>query len=284
MKDGVRVLNVARGPLVVDEALKDALDSGKVAGAALDVFREEPITEHPLFGYPNVVVTPHLGASTAEATDRAGFQAAEQVVAALTGGAVTTAVNVPAIAADDLVAVEPFIALCLSLGRIAAGLAPTSLESLEVEFLGRVAERDTRLLTSVVLKGALQGHTEEDVNDVNALALAAERGIAVSTTAAGRPRLHRPRPGHRPQRRGAPPASSGRCSASGTAHTCSRRGDRASTSSSSRISRCSATATSPGCSAASARVRRRRHQHRLRRGRSPGPRYRGGGRPPPPRR
>jgi D-3-phosphoglycerate dehydrogenase len=183
MKDGVRILNVARGPLVVDEALKDALDSGKVAGAALDVFREEPITEHPLFGYPNVVVTPHLGASTAEATDRAGFQAAEQVVASLTGAPVTTAVNVPAIAADDLVAVEPFLGLCLSLGRIAAGLAPaTSLEALEVEFLGRVAERDHRLLTIQVVKGALQDHTEEAVNDVNALALAAERGIAVATT------------------------------------------------------------------------------------------------------
>ncbi len=183
MKDGVRILNVARGPLIVDEALKDALDSGKVAGAALDVFREEPITEHPLFSYPNVVVTPHLGASTAEATDRAGFQAAEQVVAALTGVPVTTAVNVPAIAADDMVAVEPFLGLCLSLGRIAAGLAPaTSLEALEVEFLGRVAERDHRLLTIQVVKGALQDHTEEGVNDVNALALAAERGIAVAST------------------------------------------------------------------------------------------------------
>ena len=79
MKDGVRVINVARGGLLVDEDLQAALDSGKVAGAALDVFREEPVTEHPLFGYPNVVVTPHLGASTTEATDRAGYQAAEQV-------------------------------------------------------------------------------------------------------------------------------------------------------------------------------------------------------------
>ncbi|MEA2375346.1 MAG: D-3-phosphoglycerate dehydrogenase / 2-oxoglutarate reductase, partial [Thermoleophilaceae bacterium] len=96
MKDGVRVLNVARGPLLVEADLQAALDSGKVGGAALDVFREEPVTEHPLFGYPNVIVTPHLGASTAEATDRAGYQAAEQVVAALTGGVVTSAVNVPA--------------------------------------------------------------------------------------------------------------------------------------------------------------------------------------------
>src|SRR6201995_419645 len=92
-KDGVRVLNVARGGLLVTDDLKAALDSGKVAGAALDVFESEPITEHPLFGYPNVVVTPHLGASTAEATDRAGVQTAEQVIAALPGGSVTTAVN-----------------------------------------------------------------------------------------------------------------------------------------------------------------------------------------------
>ncbi len=118
-KDGVRVLNVARGPLLVDEALEAALDSGKVAGAALDVFRSEPVTEHPLFGYPNVIVTPHLGASTAEATNRAGYQAAEQVIAALTGGIVTSAVNVPAIPADDMEALEPFGPLCNALGRIA---------------------------------------------------------------------------------------------------------------------------------------------------------------------
>ncbi|MDT4922018.1 MAG: D-3-phosphoglycerate dehydrogenase / 2-oxoglutarate reductase [Pseudonocardiales bacterium] len=181
MKDGVRVLNVARGPLVVDADLQAALDSGKVAGAALDVFTTEPVTEHPLFGYPNVVVTPHLGASTAEATDRAGYQAAEQLVAALTGGAVTSAVNVPAIAAEDLEAVGPFLGLCRSLGRIAGALAPgTSVDALEVEYLGRIAERDDRLLTIQVVKGLLDGHTEEAVNDVNAATLAAERGIAVA--------------------------------------------------------------------------------------------------------
>ena len=122
-KDGVRVLNVARGSLVVDEDLKAALDSGKVAGAALDVFRTEPVTKHPLFGYPNVIVTPHLGASTAEATDRAGYQAAEQVVAALTGGVVTSAVNVPAMAAEDWEVLGPFVPLCRALGRIAIELA-----------------------------------------------------------------------------------------------------------------------------------------------------------------
>ncbi len=183
MKDGVRVLNVARGPLVVDEDLKAALDSGKVAGAALDVFREEPITDHPLFGYPNVIVTPHLGASTAEATDRAGYQAAEQVVAALTGGVVTSAVNVPAVASEDAEALGPFLGLAGSLGRIAVSLAEgTSVDGLEVEYLGRVAERDTRFLTVQVLKGALAGHTEEQVNDVNAPTLAEERGIVVAET------------------------------------------------------------------------------------------------------
>jgi D-3-phosphoglycerate dehydrogenase len=183
MKDGVRIVNVARGPLIVDADLKDALDSGKVAGAALDVFREEPITDHPLFGYPGVVVTPHLGASTAEATDRAGYQAAEQVVAALTGGAVTSAVNVPAIATEDAEALGPFLGLGQSLGRIAVALAEgTSVDALEVEYRGKVAERDTRLLTVQVLKGALAGHTEEPVNDVNAPGLAEERGIALSET------------------------------------------------------------------------------------------------------
>ena len=183
MKDGVRILNVARGPLVVDEDLKAALDSGKVAGAALDVFREEPVTDHPLFGYANVIVTPHLGASTAEATDRAGYQAAEQVVAALTGGVVTSAVNVPAVAAEDFEALGPFLPLASRLGRIGAALAPgTSVDGVDVEYLGRIAERDTRFLTVQVLKGVLAGHTEEEVNDVNAPTLAEERGIAVAET------------------------------------------------------------------------------------------------------
>ncbi|HLJ03822.1 MAG TPA: phosphoglycerate dehydrogenase [Solirubrobacteraceae bacterium] len=182
-KDGVRVLNVARGPLIVDEDLKAALDSGKVAGAALDVFRSEPVTEHPLFGYPNVIVTPHLGASTAEATDRAGFQAAEQVVAALTGGVVSTAVNVPAIPAEDMEVLGPFVYLCRALGQIAAALAAgPSIDRIETAFLGRIAERDTRLLSIYALLGVLSGHVDEEVNEVNAPAMAEERGIEVAET------------------------------------------------------------------------------------------------------
>jgi D-3-phosphoglycerate dehydrogenase / 2-oxoglutarate reductase len=189
MKEGIRIINVARGKLIVEDALREALDSGRVAGAALDVFRDEPVTDNPLFGYTNVVVTPHLGASTAEATDRAGFQAAEQVVAALTGGVVTSAVNVPAIAPEDLEALGPFLPLARDLGRVGVALAEgTSIDALEVEFLGRIAARDTRLLTVQVLKGVLEGHVEEEVNEVNAPAIAEERGIRVSETSSAEAR------------------------------------------------------------------------------------------------
>jgi D-3-phosphoglycerate dehydrogenase / 2-oxoglutarate reductase len=182
-KNGVRILNVARGPLVVDSDLQAALDSGKVSGAALDVFSSEPVTDHPLFGYRNVIVTPHLGASTAEATDRAGYQAAEQVIAALTGGVVTSAVNVPAIAAEDVDMLAPFVSLCRGLGKIAVALAEgSSIDRVRVEFLGRIAERDTRLLSIHTLIGVLSGHTEEQVGVVNAPAIANERGIELVET------------------------------------------------------------------------------------------------------
>ena len=177
-KDGVRILNVARGPLVVDEDLVQALESGKVGGAALDVFRSEPMTESPLFAFDNVVVTPHLGASTAEATDRAGYQAAEQVVAALTGATVTTAVNVPAVAAEDREVLGPFEPLVRRLGRLAMRLAEgSSVEKISVEVLGRIADRDTRALGVATLLGVLDGKTEEPLNAVSAPGVAKERGI-----------------------------------------------------------------------------------------------------------
>ena len=180
MQDGVRILNVARGPLIVEEDLVAALDSGKVGGAALDVFKTEPITESPLFAYPQVVVTPHLGASTAEATDRAGFQAAEQVVAALTGGTVTTAVNVPAVAAEDREVLGPFEPLARHLGKLAMALVEgKSIDRVEVEYLGRIGERDTRPLGVAVLLGVLDGKTEEELNVVNVPSVAESRGITV---------------------------------------------------------------------------------------------------------
>lgn len=177
MKDGVRIVNCARGELIDLDALAAALDSGKVAGAALDVFPEEPMTEHPLFGRENVVVTPHLGASTAEAQDRAGTDTAEQVRAALTGGVVTNAVNLGAPLPE---AVAPFVPLCEDLGALAQGLADGVVDRVEAEFRGRLAEHDTRVLGIAVLAGTLRGHTEEQVNLVNAAALAEERGIELT--------------------------------------------------------------------------------------------------------
>ncbi len=180
MRDGVRILNVARGGLIDEVALEQALDSGKVAGAALDVFPSEPITEHPLFGRPDVVVTPHLGASTAEATDRAGYQSAEQVVAALTGGVVATAVNIPSVEAEDMEVLGPFLPLARQLGHLAMELAQgSSVERIEAAFMGRIADLDTRLLAIAVVCGALEGRTEEQVNLVNAPAMAEERGIVL---------------------------------------------------------------------------------------------------------
>jgi D-3-phosphoglycerate dehydrogenase / 2-oxoglutarate reductase len=184
MREGVRILNVARGGLIDDGALKDALDAGKVAGAALDVFPSEPMTEHPLFAYSNVVVTPHLGASTAEATDRAGYQSAEQVIAALTGGVVSTAVNIPAVGAEDMEALGPFLPLARQLGRLAMALAEgSSVERIEAAFLGGLADFDTRLLGLSVVVGALQGRLEEPINLVNAPTMAQQRGIVLEERA-----------------------------------------------------------------------------------------------------
>ncbi|MHB2001707.1 MAG: phosphoglycerate dehydrogenase [Solirubrobacteraceae bacterium] len=180
MRDGVRILNVARGGLLDEAALKDALASGKVAGAALDVFPSEPMTESPLFEHGNVIVTPHLGASTAEATDRAGYQSAEQIVAALTGGVVTTAVNIPSIGAEDMEMLGPFLPLASKLGKLAMTLAEgSSVERIEAAFMGKIAEFDTRLLSLAVISGALEGRSEEEVNLVNAPSIAQQRGIVV---------------------------------------------------------------------------------------------------------
>jgi D-3-phosphoglycerate dehydrogenase / 2-oxoglutarate reductase len=177
MRDGVRIVNCARGELIDLEALGAALESGKVAGAALDVFPDEPTTEHALFGRENVVVTPHLGASTAEAQGRAGTDTAMQVRAALTGGVVTTAVNLGAPLPE---AVAPFVPLCSSLGTLAQGLAQGGVDRVEAIFRGPIAEHDTRVLGIAVLAGILRGHTEEQVNLVNASALAEERGIELT--------------------------------------------------------------------------------------------------------
>ena len=182
MKDGARVVNCARGELVDLDALLGGLESGKLAGAALDVFPSEPFTDHPIFTRDDVVVTPHLGASTAEAQDRAGIVTAEQVTAALNGGVVTNAVNIAAVRPEEMEALAPFVPLCERLGRLAQGLGDGSVDRVTAEFRGRIATHDTRLLGIAVLVGILSGNTEEPVNLVNAPQMADERGIELTET------------------------------------------------------------------------------------------------------
>jgi D-3-phosphoglycerate dehydrogenase len=178
MRDGVRIVNAARGQLVDEDALVAALESGKIAGAAIDVFAQEPYNG-PLLAAPNIVVTPHLAASTDEAQDRAGVIVAEQVVAALEGGLVTNAVNIPTVGADDLEVLGPFIPLAAKLGRFAMELAGGDVRRFQIEVYGELAEHDTRLLTVAALNGAFQGQTDEPVNYVNAPVVASDRGIEV---------------------------------------------------------------------------------------------------------
>jgi D-3-phosphoglycerate dehydrogenase len=178
LRDGVRLVNAARGELVDEAALVDALQSGKVAAAALDVFSSEPYSG-PLLGLDNVVATPHLAASTEEAQDRAGVIVAEQVVAALEGGLVTNAVNIPTLRAEDLEALAPYVPLAAKLGRLAMELAQGRAERIELTYYGVLAQYDTRLLSVAALNGAFQGRTEQPVNYVNAPLVAAERGIEV---------------------------------------------------------------------------------------------------------
>jgi D-3-phosphoglycerate dehydrogenase len=178
MRDGVRIVNAARGDLVDEDDLLEALKSGKVGGAALDVFSTEPYSG-PLLQLDNVVATPHLAASTEEAQDRAGVIIAEQVAAALDGGLVTNAVNIPVIGAEDLEVLGAYIPLAAKLGRLAMELAEGHVEELRLTYFGALAQYDTRLLTVAALNGAFQGRSDQPVNYVNAPMIAAERGVDV---------------------------------------------------------------------------------------------------------
>lgn len=179
-KPGLRIVNTARGGIVDEQALADAVCSGVVAGAGIDVFSVEPTTDSPLIGVPEIIVTPHLGASTAEAQDKAGQTIAEQVVLALRGDFVPFAVNVAASEASETV--RPFLPLAERLGRLFAGLAAGPIDTLDVAYEGEMADYDCRVLTLSVLKGVLGGVLDEPVTFVNAPQLAAERGLEVRET------------------------------------------------------------------------------------------------------
>src|SRR2546423_4500346 len=179
-KPGMRLINAGRGGIVDEDALAAALRDGRVGGAAIDTFAQEPTTESSLFDLDNVVVTPHLGASTAEAQDKAGETIAEQVILALRGDFVPFAVNVAASEASE--SVRPFLPLAERVGRLFTGLAGGAPGTLHIEYEGEIADYDCRVLTLSVLKGVLAPVVDEPVSFVNAPQIAEHRGISVRET------------------------------------------------------------------------------------------------------
>jgi D-3-phosphoglycerate dehydrogenase / 2-oxoglutarate reductase len=181
MKKGVRLINCARGELVDEAALCEALQSGQVAGAAVDVFRDEPATQSCLFGQPNVVCTPHLGASTTEAQENVALQVAEQMADYLLRGAIANAVNFPSISAEEAPKLKPFVALAEKLGSFAGQLTETGVKQVQIAYEGAVAHMNTKALTSAAIAGMLRPMLQ-DVNVVSAPIIAKERGIVVEET------------------------------------------------------------------------------------------------------
>lgn len=185
-KKGVRIINCARGGLVDEEALEAALNSGQVGGAALDVFAKEPATEHPLFGRDDVVCTPHLGAATTEAQENVAIQIAEQIADYLLLGAVSNALNMPSVTAEEAPRLKPYIRLAEHLGMLAGQMAEGAVTGFEITFAGRVAELKSGPMTAAALAGVLRQQLE-GVNLVNAEAIADDRGVKIteSTTHQG---------------------------------------------------------------------------------------------------
>ena len=179
MKKGARVINCARGGLVVEKDLLEALKSGHIAGAALDVYEVEPAKENPLFELDNVICTPHLGASTTEAQENVAVQIAEQIADYLLTGAVTNALNMPSISAEEAPRLKPYIELAEKLGSFAGQITNTAIEDVTIEYGGTVGEMNTRALTSALLAGLLKPMLGE-VNMVSAPVVAKERGMTIN--------------------------------------------------------------------------------------------------------
>ncbi len=179
MKKGVRIINCARGGLVSEADLKAAIDSGHVAGAALDVFEEEPAKANVLFGYDSVVCTPHLGASTNEAQENVALQVAEQMADFLLSGAVSNALNMASVSAEDAPKLKPYMKLVEQLGSFAGQITRSGIKAVTLEYAGHVAELNTRPLTAIAV-ASLLGPLMDSVNMVNAPMIARERGIEVT--------------------------------------------------------------------------------------------------------
>ncbi len=186
MKPGVRIVNCARGGLVVEDDLRAALESGHVAGAALDVFEQEPATDNPLLQFENVVCTPHLGASTSEAQENVAVQIAEQVSDYLLNGAIVNALNMPAVTAEEAPRLTPYMHLAELIGSFAGQLTRSALQTVTIEYEGHAAELNTRPMTAAALCGLLSP-SMDSVNMVNAPVVAHERGVDVSEVRHERP-------------------------------------------------------------------------------------------------
>jgi len=180
-KKGVYIINCARGGLVVEADLQAALESGQVAGAALDVFVEEPAKQHPLFGNEKLICTPHLGASTNEAQENVALQVAEQMSDFLLTGAVTNALNMPSISAEDAPKLRPYLKLAEQLGTFAGQITESSIASITIEYEGEIADLNTRPITNMIVMGLLRPSLDS-INMVNAPVIAKERGIKISET------------------------------------------------------------------------------------------------------
>lgn len=178
MKDGVRIVNCARGGLIVEDDLADALKSGKVAGAAIDVFATEPATENVLFNLPNVVCTPHLGAATSEAQENVALQVAEQMSEFLMKGAVSNALNMPSITAEEAPRLTPFVKLAENLGLFAGQVTESAINAVRIEYEGDVAAMNVKALTAAALSGLMQPLLQS-VNMVSAPVMARDRGIKI---------------------------------------------------------------------------------------------------------
>jgi D-3-phosphoglycerate dehydrogenase len=184
MKKGVRIVNCARGGLIVEEDLKEAIESGHVAGAGLDVYEVEPAKECVLFGMEEVVCTPHLGASTVEAQQKVALQVAEQISEYLNNGGITNAINAASVSAEEAPLLKPYMDLCTNIGAFAGQATTSALKTVNIEYVGCVSELNTAPLTALVLDGLLSPLLE-NVNKVNAKTVAEERGITITETKSG---------------------------------------------------------------------------------------------------
>ena len=180
MKPTARIINTARGGIVDEEALEAALTDGRLAGAALDVFETEPLTSHPLFGNEKVVVTPHLGASTAEAQERVSLDVAEQIISVLKGDPAQYAVNAPLISAETYAYLAPYIPVASGAGSLAVQLCQGQMERIEIDYSGEIAQHDLTPLRAAIVGGLLAPISEEHVNVVNVDIVAARRGMAIT--------------------------------------------------------------------------------------------------------